>query len=322
MNADPSGFKPRAARNARWTGRTRGGWFGNRFFIAVVRTFGLRVAYAGLIPVVLWFLMAAPATRRVSRQYLRRIGILQRGKLLSIIHVYRHLHTFSVILLDRVAALTMRRHGFEFELDGDQHIRQALQQGRGVILVSAHFGSWEVASRAFDVFHTVVNVVAFKGETHRIQRLLDRSFDQKQFRVIGIDGSFESMLAINAALHRGEIVAMHGDRTLADQGTVCTFLGGQVLLPTGPYVLAAVCGVPLVHTFAARRGYRRYNLKAYPPLMLNFNHNDNRSVRLNTWAQQFADRMEQHVRQAPYQWFNFYDFWQPLHDNAISSPSL
>ena len=190
-----------------------------------------------------------------------------------------------------------------------------MQHDDGVILLSAHVGNWEVAARAIAPLGRRVNVVAYQGESGPIRQLLEAYSENPPFELIEIDGGPNSSLAISAALRRGEIVAMHGDRSIRESGVRATVLGGAVTLPNGPFVLAAVSDAVLVETFAIRLGCGRYRLKAYPPRKLAFASRQSRQSDLQQWAQTYVEHLEARVHEAPLQWWNFYDYW-PAQDAA------
>jgi len=301
---------PTAAAPARWTGRTRGGIVGNSIFLALVRLFGLRPAYALLAFVAAYYVLSAPAARRASADYRRRLGL--RGGLWG---AYRHFFSFGQILLDRVAIIAGRADAFRIEFDGEAHIRSALQEGKGVVIISAHCGNWEAAGHLLQRLGVPVNVVAYRGEAAHVRRLFDRALRDRRFALIEADGSPDAALAIMAALARGEIVAMHADRTLGDERIAgnpplaVPFLGAPARFPSGPYAVAALSGSPLVHAFALREGTYRYHFRAYPPEHLRFADRASRGQLLQQWAGRFAERLEAALRQCPYQWGNFYPFW-------------
>jgi predicted LPLAT superfamily acyltransferase len=162
-----------------------------------------------------------------------------------------------------------------------------------------------------------VNIVAFQGEEQCIHDLMDRATRGRRFSVITVDGSINSSLAIMLALKRGEIVAMHGDRCLGQAGESCEFLGKAARFPTGPYVVAALSGSPVVHAFGIREGMYRYRLIAYPPTELAFSPGLDRSAQIKLWMRAFVDRLENIARQYPLQWQNFYDFWGEMAPDEV-----
>lgn len=299
----------------RWTGRSRGGKWGHWIFIQLVRRIGLRPAYVLLVPVTLYMFLTAPKARQASQAYLQRVGLLQNStpRIRRWWVMYKHFFTFGLLLLDRLAALVAPNITFTFEEDGVEHIHEALRHPGGVILLSAHFGNWEIASRAIAQTGRKLNIVAYRGETQAIRNLMQASVTAQPFELIEIDGTANTSLAINAALRRGEIVAMHGDRSMEDAGIATPVLGDKVILPNGPFVLAATSEAVLVQTFAIRLSHRHYRLIAYPPQQLKFTSRASRQSDTAGWLQTYVHRLECCIRAAPLQWWNFYDYW---HDTA------
>lgn len=301
---------PEAVRGNRpaWTGRTRGGFAGNWFFIRVLRFFGLRAAYLLLVPVSFYFLFFAPTALKASLAYLRRRtgGTLP----LLLLSSYRHFYCFGQVLLDRIA-LACWPGLFKVREEGLSHILDAAAENRGLVLLSAHAGGWEAAMSLLDKKQLTVNVVVFKGDTEKVRRLIDSSAGTEQVRVLGVSGSPEDSLAIVAALNRGEVVAMHGDRTLGGRTATLPFLGAPAEFPLWPYAVAAAAGAPLIHTFAARTDDRGYRLKAWPPVRPVLEKSAGEKEPLRKYALDFVSHLEEFLAEYPFQWFNFYQFWKP-----------
>lgn len=292
----------------KWTGRTRGGIVGNWIFVALVRTLGLGSAYALLAVVSFYYLFFAPRALRATLDYRRRLG-LGGSAFARYGWAWRHFYTFGQILLDRVAIMTGAADKFRFEFDGREHLLDAINEGKGVIVVTAHCGSWAAAAHLLGGTGVRVNIVAYEGEAEHIRRLFERTFEGKAFSVIQIDGSAETILAVNAALARGEIVAMNGDRAVGARCVTLPFLGAPVAFPAGPYMVAALTGAPVVHNFMMRDGAYRYRFHTFPAEHPSFDGRESRDELIRKWAASFVSHLEEMVRRYPMQWQNFYDFW-------------
>jgi predicted LPLAT superfamily acyltransferase len=293
---------------AAWTGRTRGGTVGNRFFIVVLRALGLRAAYACLAFVAAYFLFAARPAYRSSVDYLRRL----RGPVpffRRVWAVYRHFFSFGVMLLDRVAILGGRGGRFTYVLEGEEHIRSALAQGRGAVLLGAHVGNWEAAGHAVGRYGVPVHLVGVDRETEPIRRLLAGAMADRRVQVIQASGGPAPSVEMLAALRRGEVVAMLGDRAFGSATVRAPFLGATAGFPGGAYILAAVAGAPLIQTFAMRERGFRYRLIAFPPDPMQLPPRDRRRAFLESCARRYAERLESMLRRYPDQWYNFYPFW-------------
>jgi predicted LPLAT superfamily acyltransferase len=128
------------------------------------------------------------------------------------------------------------------------------------------------------------------------------------------------VLRLKEALESGRMVGVMADRALAVERTIeVNFLGGTVHLPAGPWMLAHALQAPIVLGFGCYHGRRRYS--ANFELFTEALHlpRERRDEALSECAQRFADRLAHYTRQAPYNWFNFYDYWAPRDTDPIST---
>ncbi|MEK7722663.1 MAG: hypothetical protein AAB359_09780 [Elusimicrobiota bacterium] len=295
-------------RRQAWTGRTRGGYAGNWIFIRILRFLGLHAAYLLLVPVAFYFILFAPGALKASTDYLRLR--FKRSFPLRLIYSYRHFFCFGQVLLDRIA-LANNPGRFKVREEGLSYILDSIRESKGLVLLSAHAGGWEAAMSLLDKKQAPVNVVMFKGEAEKIRRLIGESAHTEKIRILGVSGSPEDSLAVIGALNRGEVVAMHGDRTVGGRTVKLPFLGVPADFPLWPYAVAAAANAPLIHTFAARTGTYGYRLKAWPAVKPWLERNAAEREPLRKYAIDFVSHLEEFLAEYPFQWFNFYPFWNP-----------
>lgn len=306
---------PQAQTQARpkdWDGRSRTG-IGILIFFYLFRFLGPRFAYALLYPVCLYQLVFNQRHGRASRDYLRRRFPGLRGPALWWKN-YRHFLSFGRVLIDRGFAFLGMLGQVRLDRDGQESFAQALAMGKGVILVSAHLGNWELAAYCLGEFQrdgrrVMVNAVMFKGESEKVEKQLKRASGDPPFRVISSNDSLQASIECMNALKRGEVVAIHGDRVLGAEGIEVPFMGAPARFPIGPLVLAANTGAPVVFTFANRVGMRHYALLARGPYLFQFESRALRQENLRQWAGIYAGLLEELVGRYPLQWHNFFLFW-------------
>jgi len=289
-----------------WTGRSRGGRFGHAFMGALVASPLHRLAPPILVFVALYFVVASPRGTRASFELADRLG---RGGSLArrLLFAWRHNYTFGLLLFDRAAVQAGKAGRYTFDRP-DPAVLEPLRQGRGMIFLTAHVGSWGMMGQMLAVARGVpINLVMHAGLQPELRARLEEG---QRFRVIETDGSPASAATMLEALENAEIVAMMGDRLYESEGTPVSFLGGTARLPVGPFALAALARAPLVHAFAVRTGPRRYRFVAEPAGELVPTGRKRRAEDLHRWAQAFANRLEECVRAHPYQWGNFFPFWE------------
>src|SRR5229473_7315241 len=122
------------------TGRLRGGPRGIWFFLTALRVLGLRVTYALLAPVAFYFSFVSPDVPATMDYHRRLFGPLPSWKRRWL--VFRHFLSFGRALIDRTAILAGYTKHFSFSFDGETHLRDAVAEGHGVLLLTAHVGNW------------------------------------------------------------------------------------------------------------------------------------------------------------------------------------
>jgi predicted LPLAT superfamily acyltransferase len=305
---EPATAGPDSGR-LRWSGRTRGGYWGNWFFVQWIRWFGLRSAYAWLAVITVYFTLFSRGAYRASADYLRRVlGPCPAWR--QPLRVYRHLLAFGITLLDRIAVI-MGRADVHCDFEGEELLVECLHRGQGIILLGAHLGSWEIGSQLLARLGKPINLVVLEREQAHIRHLFDQALQNRQFRILTADADPLRSVPILAALRRGEIVALHGDRSLGHGDLPVPFLGGTAHLPIGPYHLAAIARSPVFQVFVVRERLGHYRFFTFPAQSVDRNAARQGPEGLRPHAELYAARLETVCRQYPHQWFNLYPFWAP-----------
>jgi predicted LPLAT superfamily acyltransferase len=293
---------------ARWTHQSERG---SRFLIVLIGLITLKVgrwaARLLLYPITLYFVLTAREQRIASRKFLT----LALGRKASWWNVARHFHSFAGTILDRVYLVAGDHRRFNLRMHGVDAALGQVAKGRGCILLGAHLGSFEVM-RMLAMIDDSVDVKVLMYEEHNAMLTgliysLNPHFSESLIPIGGVD----SLLRVQECLGRGELVGILGDRVAEnDKMTRCRFLGKDATFPSGPVLLASALKVPVVLFFGLYLGNNRYALHFElfaDEIDIRREHRD-ADVRL--WMQRYADRLEYYARLEPYNWFNFYDFWE------------
>src|SRR5262249_38225731 len=131
--------------------------------------------------------------------------------------------------------------------------------------------------------------------------------------VIGVEeDALSTALRIREAVQRGELVAILADRRAAEQGRNVTvdFLGSPAPFPSGPYLVAHTLKCPVYLVFGLFFAPNRYEMYCEPFADTVRLDRGRREASIREYAQRYANRLAEHARSAPFNWFNFYDFWR------------
>jgi predicted LPLAT superfamily acyltransferase len=220
-------------------------------------------------------------------------------------------------MADRIYLLAHGERDFDIEVNGMEQLQHYVAQGRGVLLIGSHQGSFEVL-RALSARcpHIPLRVLLDKQKTPAITELLEALAPEVGEAVIDVSqGGAVIALAVAEACRAGGMVALLADRGRAHETLRrVDFLGQPAPFPTGPWLLANTLQVPVMLCFGVYRGGRRYALSFESFAERVDIPREARNQALDGVLSHYAQRLEHYARLEPYNWFNFYDFWQQSAD--------
>lgn len=288
--------------------RERGSRGAVRLILWIALHLGRASARPLLYPITLYFLIKAAPQRRASRQFLGRV----LGRPARLADVARHIHSFAATILDRVFLLAGRRERLDIRLHRPELVLDRVAADQGFLLLGSHLGSFEILrALAIDEARLPLKILMYPTHNRILTDLLHGLNAAVAASVIPLDGP-HPLLAVKESLDAGYAVGLLGDRHRPGEPTSrCEFLGGRAALPMGPLSLAAVTGVPVVLFFGLYRGGNRYDVHfELLAERVEVGPRSRREAALRDWVQRYADRLAHHTRNAPFNWFNFYDFWE------------
>jgi predicted LPLAT superfamily acyltransferase len=294
-------------KDMEWDGRSKGSKSGYAIFVAMLRA-GLAPAYILLIFVSLYYFIAERRKSSVVyRFYRKRTGF---GVCRSIISVYRNYYIFGQCLIDRVAVI-WNNSKFRITFEGEHHLIDMANRGKGGLLVGAHLGNWEIAGNFLYRIKVPVNIVVFDNEYENIKTYLHSVKTQTAnneffYKIIPLKDDFSHLYLINEALSKGEFVCLHADRYFDNSKLIYRdFLGEEAPFSEAVFRMCVLFKVPVTFVYAFKRKFMRYHFYASCPKI----YTGTKDEKLSEFANDYIAELENKTRDYPLHWFNFYNFW-------------
>ena len=304
--------------NEHWSERDEcGGRSAVRLIVFIGLRLGRTIARALLYPITLYFFFRRGPERRQSRAFLTHA----LGRPATAWDIMRHLHAYAAVQVDRIFMLAQTTKRFDIRVQGLAELDALIDQGRGVLMLGAHIGSFEIlrvlATERPDV---KTRILMDRQQTPALTEVLLGLNPKVSASIIDVGaGDTNIALKIHEAAEQGALIGMLADRSRAQETTTTVqFFGRPAEFPIAPYLIASVLDLPVTLIFGLYRGGDRYDLYFETFAEHISIPRGERQALLNQWAAKFAARLEHYTRLDPFNWFNFYDFWHRPDDSATA----
>jgi lauroyl/myristoyl acyltransferase len=213
-------------------------------------------------------------------------------------------------LVDRAVLGILGPCKLDVSLEGKKELTELLAEGRGLIMVTAHVGCWQLAMSSLSALETPVNLLIHREEGDLDRHFFEHGGEKPPYRIVDPKGDLGGTLEMLQVLKNGELLCIMGDRNMGGEGSTVAvdFLGSAVEIPYSPYKLASATGSPVAVIFPYRSKSGAYALHVAKIIRVPENLGRLSKAYL-PFAREFIEALEQFVSENPYQFFNFYDMW-------------
>lgn len=295
-----------------WSSKSLGSSFQHEIFRILVRLRLISVARLLLYPVSLYYALC-PSIRRRYRSYLHH----RFGSSSLCLELYRTAvayKNFADVLLDRII----------IGCGGHLHVCQCqktltmlkdiLAEKHGCILVSAHFGSWQVGLVGLETLEYPITLLQWIDDGDVDKHYFQSDGKEHAISVINVREGISAVIKAYNVLRNNGIVCTMGDRMINSDKDYVTvnFLGGYIHLPSAPWILASLTGAPIIHAFSVRQDGQIQGLEALCTRVQPDIHKHKDKIKIV--AQRFISYVEELTLRYPFHFFNFYDMWEAEDD--------
>lgn len=193
----------------------------------------------------------------------------------------------------------------KFVAEGMEHLREAHALGRGVVIVSGHYGLWELVPPWLCLNGFRMTTVVRRQDNPEVDAWFERM--RRRFGALTTDSGF-GLREILRTLRKGDLLGLMSDQNAGDRGCFVNFLGEQASTVVGPAQIAMRSRAPIVALAAHRRGRGPHCLEILPAINPeNFTDDEDGRTRL---TQYLTGLLETWVRKRPDQWFWLHRRWK------------
>ena len=210
----------------------------------------------------------------------------------------------TMIELLKMRHLTPQQVGELVSVRGAEHLRAALDRGKGVILLTAHFGNWEIGGARLVADGFPLVAIARDANEELAARLINQARERHGELVLSREDLRETL----RALRNNQCLAILPDQHAARGGIVVEFLGRPAATATGVATLAVRTGCAVVPLFGPRRPDDTIDGYVLPPVELIETGDRDKDIRANT--QLFNDIIGEQISKRPEQWLWLHDRWK------------
>ena len=189
--------------------------------------------------------------------------------------------------------------------EGVQHVEQALAQGKGAIILTGHFGNWELLAASISATIAPLTPIVRKLRSPRLNALVSSYREQAGYATIDRDTGIRHALR---CLKRNELLGIVADVDTSVSGVFVDFFGRPAYTPYSPVAIALKTGTAILPTFIVRQPDGSHRAIIEPPLVLQRTDVKEKDLVINT--QKFTKIIESYIRQYPAQWIWMHRRWK------------
>ena len=302
-------------KTQKWsTIKERGGLLPLMLMLGFYRMGGRWLCRAVLYFVILWYWLFSSTARQASILYLKKLHQFAGDQSPFKVEPqfwqsYTHLMQFGECILDKIEGWLGHIPEQHLKLYGHEHFRAHYQ--KGAVIVVSHFGNIELLRAIKSEHPQKINVLVYQKHATKFNAFLKKINAHADVNLVSVDElGIETALILQEKLDQGEWIIVAADRVPVQSGRVQSveFLGESALWPQGAWILANLLKAPVLAVFCYRM-HADFEVHIHQiATQLHFPRQERMQAMQQT-TRQYVALLEQHCLRAPYQWFNFYNFW-------------
>ena len=191
------------------------------------------------------------------------------------------------------------------KLEGVEHVERALAEGKGAIILTGHFGNWELLAASISATVAPLTPIVRELRSPRLNALVSRYREKAGYATIDRDTGIRDALR---CLRRNELLGIVADVDTTVSGVFVNFFGRRAYTPYSPVAIAMKTGAAILPSFIIRQPDGSHRAIIEPPLVLKRTNVKEKDLVINT--QRFTKIIESYIREYPAQWIWMHRRWK------------
>lgn len=290
-------------KRQQWSGKTYGNGWMHLWLVRLLKVLDVRVIYFFTFVFILPFVLLQNPSRAIIYRFMRiRMGY---GRFRSVWKTYFNHCMFAQVVIDRFAMYAGKE--FEVRVQGMEHMERLMDRPGSFLMLSSHMGNYELAGYTFKAAKKRMNVLLFSGEKASVMENRRRMLEDNNIGMILVRDDMSHLFEINRLLSDGEMLGVLADRINGSPKALRRqFLGGEILLPQGPFSIAVIRSVPVLAVDVVKTAVKQYTAFISP---LDYDTEAPRHVQMEQLSSAYVSNMERVARSYPTQWYNYFEYW-------------
>jgi predicted LPLAT superfamily acyltransferase len=312
--------------------KERGSMLGINTLVFVYKIFGKIFFSICLTPVMAYFYITGTSARQAVSYYLDNYhasqGQPKKQGVAKFYEGFKVFFSFGLSIVDKLDAWLGKVKFEDVDIVGDEGYK-SLSTGPGAVILSAHLGNMELCRAIFSHGDNKkpLNVITYNKHSPSFNNFLKKVNADSAINFVHIENfGPDDTIKLKQKIEDGEAVVIFADRTSVNNPNSVNFvpfLGEDAPFAIGPFALATIMHCPVYTIFCVKNQgrYSTYIEKLADPIKVK---RKERQQYFYDLTQRFAMRLEKHVQLAPYQWYNFFNFWKTVakpENTAENKPS-
>ncbi len=209
---------------------------------------------------------------------------------------------FGKYLVDffRFSQLSEEKIRLLVRIEHPEYIDEAKRADKGVIMVTAHLGNWELGGAVMAGLGNPLSVVVLRQRSRKLNDFFQKHRRQRGMTIVPLGQAAKVLIT---TLRKKGFVALLADRDYSRRTDLVMLCGQRACLPRGPAWMAHATGAPILPAFMLRQPDDTFLLRLYPPILAGSG-----SSREDIQGQ-LCRVLEDAVARSPEQWFMFEKVW-------------